>query len=253
MAFNPVNQKMTNTVGNIGKGVDIIEMKEIPQYDYQDYDLEDPKEFKKYIAEIKKTARASLEYKTLINYIKNYMDMNQCSFLKDVTSNGTNNKIKIHIHHSPITMEEICVIVYNKREFYMESLEVEQVAKEVLYLHYLLYVGLIPLSETPHELVHSGYLFIPNDKVFGRYNDFLERYGQWIPDEMKAKFDNIEEYTKTYNREQNSEILRMNAVYINMEDENSKLPTVQDIALLTKQRMNYDKLLQSANTTDINE
>ena len=252
MAYNPINQKMVNNIATIGN-VDIIEMKDIPIYDKEDYeDLNNPKEFQKYVKETKLLARGSFEYKQMMQYLKEFMDMDQCSFLQGV-SNRTNKKIKIHIHHSPITMEEIIVIVYKKREYYMELLEPEDVAKEVMYLHYLLIIGLIPLSETPHELVHSGYLFVPNDKVFGNYKYFLELYDQWIPPEMKAKFDNLEEFTNTYNAEKNNEIMKLNCVYINMNDDTNALPTVDEIMRLTEQRMNYNKLLPGANTTDINE
>ena len=239
MAYNPVNQRMVNNVASFGN-IDIIEMKDIPVYDKQDYDdLTDPKEFQKYVKEVKSLCRHSFEYEQEMKYLKEFMDMNQCSIFQGVSNNG-NRRIKIHIHHSPVTMEEIIVIVYKKREYYMEPLDPEFVAKEVLYLHYLLIIGLIPLSETPHELVHSGFLFIPNDKVFGNYKYFLELYDQWIPPEMKAKFDNLEEYTNTYNVEQNNEILRLNCVYIDMEDQSTALPRMEDIMELTKNRMNYN-------------
>lgn len=249
MAFNPTNQKMVSTF-NAGN-VEIIEMKDIPNYEKNDFeDLDNPKEFKKYTEEIKKMVRNSFEYKQLVQYLKEYMNMNQCSFLN--VSGELNKKIKIHIHHSPITMEEIVLIVYKKREYYMEGLETEDVAKEVMYLHYLLVIGLIPLAETPHEAVHSGYLFIPNDKVFGNYKLFLETYDQWIPPELKSKFDNLEEFTKTYNKEKNNELLKLNCVYINVTGEDVMLPSIEEIMKLTEQRMNYNKLLPGANTTDIN-
>ena len=252
MAYNPVNQKMVNNIIT-NNNTEIIEIKDIPVFDKEDYeDLKNPKEYNKYIQEIKKCCRGSFEYKQMMSYLKQYMDMNQCSFLQGV-SNETNRKIKIHIHHSPITMEEIIIIVQSKREYYMESLDTEQVAKEVMYLHYLLIIGLIPLSETPHELVHSGYLFVPNDKVFGNYKYFLEMYDQWIPAEMKVKFDNLEEYTKTYNAEKNSEILQLNCVYVNIEDQSTALPTWNDIMNLTRDRMNYNNLLANSGTTDIIE
>ena len=83
--------------------------------------------------------------------------MNKCSFYENV-SNIDSNDIKIEIHHEPISLYDICIIVYNKRNFFHENLS--ELLKEVMLLHYKLLIGLIPLAETVHELVHNKYLFI---------------------------------------------------------------------------------------------
>ena len=87
-------------------------------------------------------------------YLRNYMNMDHCAFFKGV-SNFDTTGIKIHVHHSPITLYEIVVIIMDKRKFYNESLDIEMVAKEVIYVHYCALIGLIPLCQTVHKLVHS--------------------------------------------------------------------------------------------------
>ena len=64
--------------------------------------------------------------------------------------------IKIEIHHYPFSLYDIVRIVYKKRCYFNEPMNVELVAKECTMLHYQLLVGLIPLSSTAHQLFHAG-------------------------------------------------------------------------------------------------
>jgi len=132
----------------------VIKMNEIPPYDLYDFDLNDEKSFKKYMQTIEKCVRQSFEYRALINFLREYMDMNQCAFYQNVNNTDT-TKVHIEIHHEPLSLYDICLIVYNKRVAFNEPLDEEYVAKEVMYLHYNLMVGLIPLAETVHQLVYS--------------------------------------------------------------------------------------------------
>ena len=64
------------------------------------------------------------------------------------------------------------------------------IADEVLLLHYENKVGLVPLSKTPHQMIHnSTKLMVPLTMVYGSYSDFLDEYEEWIPEEL---FDKIE-------------------------------------------------------------
>lgn len=215
-----------------------IKLTEIPPYDIQDYDVFDEKDFRKYINDVKKTARKSLEYSMLMQYLKNNFNMKESSFFENVNNIDT-NKIKIEIHHSPYTLEDICTTVFNKRVFYGEDIDVEDVAKEVMYVHYFLIVGLISLSQTEHELVHNQYLFIPTDKVLGNYKEFEEIYGPWIPEETKDKIKAIEEQTRIYNEEANKAILQQRQIPIELHDNTGlyQLPTMETMESLMNKRI----------------
>jgi hypothetical protein len=164
------------------------------------------------------------------------MDMNKCSFFENV-NNIESFDIKIHLHHSPITLYEIVVIVFNKRTYYNESLDAEAVAKEVMYVHYCLLVGLIPLCETVHELVHNEYLFVPNSSVLGNYKDFIEMYDQWIPAEIKSKLERIEQYSVTYDEKENMNVLKTSYIYLDFSGA-YKLPKLEDVLQTITDRMN---------------
>lgn len=242
---------------------DILVIDEIPPYDIQDYDIFDEKDFAKYVNDIEKIVRTSFEYHEFINYLREYMDMNKCSFFENVT-NMNSYKIKIHIHHHPLTLYEISMIVFQKRNFYQESLEVEMVAKEVMYVHYFLMIGLIPLSETVHELTHKQIIFIPLDKVMGNWEEFLDTYEDFVLPETKDKIMRYREQTLCFNEEQNRKYLTTNPVYIQMNNETAlteagtlKIPEMNTIIDTMNQRLDYLKqqkyiALENKNIVDQN-
>lgn len=213
---------------------DIIRLSELPQYDRYDYDLNDEKSFAKYIAAIEKSVRNSFEYRQMVKYLREYLDMNKCAFYQNV-SNADTTKIKIEIHHSPFTLADISYIVYNKRVAYREPLDEELVAKEIMYLHYCLWVGLIPLAETIHELVHNQYIFIPSTKVLGQWKEFYNRYEQFMSPDQTEKIKSIisasNEVDDTYKT-----LLSKKFIYVDPSGAYS-LPRLEDVANMLKCRI----------------
>lgn len=194
---------------------EIIKLDNLPVFDIPDYDLSDEKQLTRYLDNIKKIVRGSFEYRQLVSFMRNGVNMNKCSFFENVNNIDT-FKIKIHLHHEPFTLDNIVSIVFNKRAALGESLSVNMVAKEVMFLHYNLLIGLIPLSETVHELVHNNYLYIPINKVLGSVHKFVELYEPYIdPDILDMLSRNID-FTKAYDedRAKNIHILDKHYIYI---------------------------------------
>lgn len=211
---------------------DVIKIKDLPPCTIPDYDLNDEKSFTKYLQDIEKVVRTSFEYKQMINYLRNYCDMNKCSFYQSV-SNADTPKIHIEIHHDPLSLYDIVVIVYNKRAAFRESLEVEHVAKEVMYLHYDMQIGLIPLSETVHELVHNQYLFVPSNKVYGKYKQFVMDYKPFIPLEQMNILDRIESLTSEFEGSEYNQILSKKFIYVDATGAYN-LPRLEDVMASVK-------------------
>lgn len=212
----------------------ILKLDNIPQFEDNPYDLLDDKDFRKYINDVKKACRQSFEYRQMINYLRENINMNCCSFFKNVNNIDT-FKIKIELHHHPFTLEDLCVIIFNKRSYYRESLNVEMVAKEVMFLHYNLYVGLIPLSETVHELVHNNYLFIPMDRVMGKYQEFINLYEQFMTPEQIDLLERNIEATRAYCDDlELNPLLQKSYVYIDVTGAYD-LPTFEEVI----DKMNY--------------
>ena len=212
--------------------IDVVKIpKDIPPMDVEDYDLFDDKEREKYITDLERHVRSSYEYRAMVNYLREYMNMNSCAFIPSVT-NETSRKIRIELHHSPFTLRDICVTIVNKRMKNNEMLTIESVAYEVMFVHYSLMVGLIPLSETVHQLVHSQYIFVPTDKVYGYYKNFVKAYYDYIDPELLDKLDELERLTiaGTYN-DSYKEVLEKKYITVDMEGNNQfeKLHELQEM------------------------
>lgn len=217
--------------------VDVIKIPEnVPDFEFEDYDLMDDKDREKYIADLERHVRSSFEYRQMIQYLREYMNMNSCAFIPNI-SNDTSRRVRIEIHHSPFTLRDICCVILNKRMKNGEILTIESVGYEVMFVHYSLMVGLIPLSETVHELVHTQYLFVPTNKVYGYYKAFVQTYYNYIDPELLDKLDELEKLTiaGTYN-DTYKQVLEKKYITIDMEGNNQfeKLHELQDIL---KQRL----------------
>lgn len=231
-----VNPELINKVNDIysNDGQTILEMKSAPYFDKMPYDLLEEKSFKKYISDLERSVRNSFEYRELIAYLKNTEGMDVCSFLDNVTSRD-NTKIKIEIHHSPLTLYDICLAVFRKRQQRKESTNLEAVAQEVMYLHYIGWVGLIPLSATVHDMVHNQYLFVPTDRVRGNYKAFVDNYYNFIDPDTLDSLDAAEDATREYNNKQ-MELFNNHKIYLNV-DGSYGLPRKDEMKSLLKDRI----------------
>ena len=117
----------------------------------------------------------------------------------------------------------------------------EMVAKEVMYIHYFLMVGIIPLAETVHELVHKQIIFIPLNAVLGNYEDFIELYGEWIPEDAIEKLKEMRSKTLVYNDALNSSILQQSPIILQLPGDTGEglynLPTMEQIESLMANRI----------------
>lgn len=204
-----------------------IYIKSLPEFDIEDYDLSNPKDLTAYFKSIERICRNSRSYKKLIDFLREHVDMTKCSFYKNVNNIDTFS-IKIHIHHTPLTLYDIVTTVYAKRLLNHESISELMVAKEVMWCHYNLIVGLIPLSETVHAIVHRGQLFIPTTKVYGMYKGFVELYGPYMEEELKTILLRAEQVSEAYDYKKQCAILEVSPVYIDPSGA-YEFPNIQEL------------------------
>ena len=190
-----------------------LQIVELPPYELQDYDFTSAKDVQKYLKDVDTMVRTSYEYRRFIAFLRNHYLMCKSGFNTNIT-NVDSTRIKIEIHHTPFTLYDITGTVYEKRQFYHQDLSVEMTAKEVMELHYKQMVGLYPLSETEHELVHNGYLFIPIDHIWGDYKTFVNLYKQFIDPSMIETLESVEEYSKVYDAEKQKALMTQSNLYI---------------------------------------
>jgi hypothetical protein len=65
----------------------------------------------KFIQQIEKIVRSSLEYKEMVEFLKENADFSNCKFYVNITGS---KKIKIEIHHTPFTLFDIVSIALDK-------------------------------------------------------------------------------------------------------------------------------------------
>lgn len=218
--IDPDQMQLAKVNNNTEVSIDVV-----PDSDYILWDFEDEKQLKKYFKAIERCVRSSFEYREFISYIKDNFDMDQCAFIK--SDKGT--EFKVEQHHYPFTLYDIVEIVYRKRVYYGEILDVEMVAKEVTMLHYKLIIGLIPLSKTAHQLHHDGKLFIPVDKVLGRYDIFVEQYKEFMTLEQLEILSRIESYSDNWTDIGNTSVLDTNYVTIQVNDKRFQAPKLETL------------------------
>jgi hypothetical protein len=167
-----------------GDGTLIIKQFEKLEKSDRNYNIFNDKDKIKLIKSVEAMIRSSMEYKDLIKYLKDSIDMTKCSFFNNIDSKNARRKISIEIHHEPFTLYDITWIVLNKQMSENENINRFLLANEVMQVHYQNLVGLVPLSLTSHELVHTGKLFIPLQYLYGNFTQFFETYSSFISDEM---------------------------------------------------------------------
>ena len=173
----------------------------IPEDMYYTTIINNEKDRVKYIKRCEKIIRASLEYRSYIDFLKEYVDMNRCAFFQNVSSEDT-RRVKIEVHHEPFTLYDYVAVVVDK--YIAEGLPLNDllISDEVMELHYNNKVGLIPLSKTMHEIIHnSNKIVIPLNMVYGDYASFLasaeyEPYVEELYEKLEGKINATKNLTK---------------------------------------------------------
>jgi hypothetical protein len=170
---NHINESLyeTETISNIKKCDD-------------EFVILNDKDKIKMIKTLEKIVRSSMEYREYIEYLKDSVNMDKCSFFNNITSKNAKHRISIEIHHEPFTLYDLCRIVLEKFIKKFDYIWPLSIAEEVMKIHYQNKVGVLPLSVTVHQLVHSGKIFIPLQCVYGDYCTFLEEYKPYISQEL---------------------------------------------------------------------
>lgn len=180
--------------------------------------LKDEKKMFSFIEGVKRIVRSSFEYKEYVDFLKNFKDMRYCSFFNNIKNyDYSNNKykrnIKIEIHHEPFSMHDIVGTIVRKFIFEDFMLDPLLIAEEVMRVHYMNMIGLIPVCLTAHQLVHNNKIFVPMNSVKGRYEKFYNEYKRYMASEVIEKYKYKEAKTKDYNHKDNTKILETKFIY----------------------------------------
>ena len=188
MARIPNLSKITKEIDD--SQYDVKRIKEYYAFDEMGINLSEETNKVNYVNYIETIIRKSIEYKEMITFLRDNIDMDKCAYFNKV--NNKYKSIKIEVHHAPFTLHDITYIVLQK--FIDEGLDINtaDIAEYVLLLHYQGLVGLIPLCKTVHELVHAGQIFVPVNYVYGDIGRFYIEYSEYMSEPQKeALYKNI--------------------------------------------------------------
>lgn len=201
-----------------------------------DYGYKTAADKRRFINRIKRSCRASMEYKDYIGFLRDNIGMDACAFFNNIHKEK-GRKIRIEVHHAPLCLEDIVKTVLKKYEDNGMPINDLMICREVMQLHYGNMVGLIPLSKTLHEVIHnSDKLVIPTYLIYGNYKKFLEEYN--VEDYILEKVENAINMTKEIKR---SSFDFLEKHYTYLEVDGFSIP--QRIADEKKSEKKNDKML----------
>lgn len=176
---------------------------------------------KKLYSYLKRMCRGSYEYKEYIKYFKEVLENTKCKvFGIDITE----VPVSIEVHHTPFSMESIVSAVAMKM-YDLEGvpLDPKHISERVMRLHYDGKIGLIPLTSTIHEAVHSNTIHIKPSDIFGDYHSFFRDYEEYLSEDAIDHYNNVislsDEQVDMYNKEKLKRVIsEYNIVYEEDDD-----------------------------------
>jgi hypothetical protein len=164
---------------------DKICLDEVPEPDFNmSYRNITPELIKYFTLSIRRTP----EFRSFIGFLKNYLDINKCSFYEDYSMK---NGFIIELHHHPFSLFDICEAVAKKRLEKDGYVETYLALEEVMLLHYQFLVGLTPLNPTAHDLAHNEDLEIPPQIIVGEYKQLYNEYFPYLSHTAIKKYDKL--------------------------------------------------------------
>jgi hypothetical protein len=178
--------------------------------------LDSDRDKEKFIKRVEQMIRSSLEYRDYIAYLKENVDMTKCAFFNSV-ENRSDSKVRIEIHHEPLTLFDIVSVVLTKHMEEGIPINDLYIADEVMNLHYQNMVGLVPLSKSLHQIIHnSDEIIIPLNLVFGDYTGFLREYSDYLDEHILDKIERKINETKHFTQDM-ADKLSPKFVYVNVD------------------------------------
>jgi hypothetical protein len=172
---------------------------EVSDFDIAQSYLEMPEDLDaKTIKYIEKEIRNSYEYRSYVKYLKDELDLTRCSLLPNMDSRVL--PVNLEFHHFPFTLYDISETIGKSMISNLgedESVSCFDIAEKVIEEHYMNNIGLVPLTETLHEMAHNNAITIPMDKVNGDYKKYIEKYKNFIAPESIDKVGIMEVYNES--------------------------------------------------------
>lgn len=199
--------------------IEVVVMDDPGEFEFQEsYTTDTEKEA--IVKHAEALCRASMEYSDYIAYLRANVGMDACAFFNNI-SKSNNKKIRIEVHHAPLTLFDIIKLVLDRAIRTGEEINCMLLAEEATRIHYMNQVGLIPLSKTLHEVVHnSDKLVIPLYMIYGDFRAFLNMFSEELElkenKPIRDKIQRVIDQTRELN-EHSFDILKEKFTYIDVD------------------------------------
>jgi hypothetical protein len=148
--------------------------------------LDNEKNKEKFVKSIERAIRTSPEYRNYIKYLKTEALLNYC-VLMGAMPEEVAQKLKIEMHHCPITLYDLVDTVLIKYLVLDKPFTRLSIANEVMDAHFMSNIGIVPMTVTAHQMAHKGVKLIKPTDIFGNFHRFLEQYENFVPEETRSK------------------------------------------------------------------
>ena len=164
-------------------------MYELPFYKDADY-LSNLDNFVGFIKAVERMVRSSKFYSRYIKYIREDIGISFCQVLSNIKVDDEKATTKLEMHHGPIlTLFDYASIITDWMLINGKKITTFSVADTLLQEHFNNNIQVVMLSETVHELVHDGKVFLNIKHAFGNLNAFIEKYRSGISDDYITKIN----------------------------------------------------------------
>lgn len=180
---------MTTNIQELNANMDISDFTYVksdsidPLY-YTTENFEKDSERIRFIKSVERAVRNAPEMKALITYIRGELKFTNCAVLTEI---GTADAL-IELHHAPFTLFDIVETLLTRRLETGTPISTLSLAEEVVIVHYNGLVGLIQVSKTIHDLIHSGKFRISREQIIGNVDGFVEQYEDFLSEDVSLKY-----------------------------------------------------------------
>lgn len=140
--------------------------------------FDDESLYTKFIKNIEKLVRQSIEYKLWTDYIKDILGVHNCFITHERI-----DQVKIDIHHHIPSLYILVKAILNKKIQENNEFCSFDIATEVIEIHFKNRVGYVALIKSMHEKFHNGFLRIPIHLVKGDFQWFIREYSEYLDQE----------------------------------------------------------------------
>jgi hypothetical protein len=171
--------------------------------------LIDDKAKVQFIKQCVSLVRKCSEYSRYRKFLLDNLNMDKCSILSNLT-NEESSAAGLELHHAPLTLYDIVELILGQMEYNEERITTFAIANKVMVYHWRGLIGLVPLTETIHEAVHSGQIIVDPRSIFGNWQQLIDENRNGLTEHFVEKLKAIvNQWNSDEWKEKNKEALKL--------------------------------------------